>query len=83
VYSRSEKDKALWLNVTLIPEDNNIKVFSKGKPKASTTLIPYGGHTAPTHIEGDKLKWKKAKKNAKKNITSEAINNSIPKLILF
>lgn len=83
MYSLSAKDIALWLSVTLTPEDNNIKVFNIGKPKASTTLIPYGGHMAPIQIDGDKLKWKKARNNAKKNMTSDAINSNMPKLILF
>jgi len=40
----------------------------------------FGGHTVPIAIEGDKLKWKKPQKKAKKNITSETINNAIPYL---
>jgi hypothetical protein len=32
----------------------------------------------PIAIEGTRLKWKKAQKNAKKNITSDAINRTIP-----
>ena len=34
----------------------------------------------PTEIDGAKLRWKKAQKNAKKNITSETINKAIPNL---
>jgi hypothetical protein len=30
-------------------------------------------------MAGDKLTWKKDQKNAKKNITSETINKTIPK----
>jgi hypothetical protein len=33
----------------------------------------------PSSGTGAKLEWKKAQKNAKKNITSETINNNIPK----
>ena len=44
--------------------------------------IPCGGHIPPIHIEGERLKWKKAQKNAKKNIISEVINKSIPNNIL-
>jgi len=40
--------------------------------------MPWGGHTQPIATEGDKLAWKKAQKKAKKNITSETINNPIP-----
>lgn len=37
-----------------------------------------GGQTQPIATAGDKLTWKNAQKNAKKNITSETINNAIP-----
>jgi len=32
----------------------------------------------PIAIDGDRLKWKKPQKNAKKNITSDTINKAIP-----
>jgi hypothetical protein len=37
-----------------------------------------GGQILPISITGAKAAAKKAQKNAKKNITSEAINKSIP-----
>jgi len=42
------------------------------------TLIPIGGQILPIKIDGEILLWKKAQKNAKKNIISEIINKSIP-----
>ncbi len=45
----------------------------------SNGWMPFGGHTQPIAIDGDKLRWKKAqKKSKKKNITSETMKNSIP-----
>lgn len=64
--------------VILIPDDNKITVFKKGKPQGFKTVIPYGGQIAPIAIDGIKLEWKKAQKNAKKNIISDKINKSIP-----
>ena len=61
-----------------MPDDNNKIVFTKGKPQTSRCCVPNGGHTIPIAIEGAKLKWKKAQKNAKKNIISETINNNMP-----
>ena len=60
------------------PEHNNIKVFNNGKCQALKTSILFGGHWQPIHIVGDKLKWKKDQKNAKKNIISETMNKTIP-----
>ena len=62
----------------LTPEDNNIIVFSNGKPQGFKTSIPWGGQTAPIATEGAKLQWKKAQKNPKKNITSDTMNKIIP-----
>jgi hypothetical protein len=42
-------------------------------------LIPFGGHTLPISATGFKLAWKNAQKNAKNSITSETMNNNIPK----
>jgi len=60
------------------PEQSKIKVFNRGTSKGLKTSIPLGGHTVPISIAGVKLEAKKAQKKAKKNITSEAMNNSIP-----
>jgi hypothetical protein len=40
--------------------------------------IPFGGHIFPISIVGVRLEAKKAQKKAKKNITSETMNNIIP-----
>jgi len=64
--------------VTLAPELNNITVFNKGISQALNTGTFSGGQTAPISKVGDKLEWKNAQKNAKKNIISETINNIIP-----
>ena len=60
------------------PEDNNKIVFIKGNPQTSNGWILFGGQTQPIAIAGDKLTWKNAQKNAKKNMTSETMNNAIP-----
>ena len=69
---------ARWANVIVTPDDNNKRVFTKGKPQISKGCIPLGGHTQPTATEGDRLAWKKAQKKAKKNIISETIKRIIP-----
>lgn len=40
--------------------------------------MPVGGHAHPNSGVGDRLLWKNAQKNAKKNRTSEVINKIIP-----
>ena len=62
------------------PEITKIIVFANGTPAGSIVGKPIGGHWPPIQIDGDKLAEKKAQKNAKKNITSEAMNNNIPYL---
>ena len=52
--------KAWWAQVTLAPEVNKIIVFNRGTFQASKVMIPFGGHTAPISILGDKLEWKNA-----------------------
>merc|ERR1712002_1328980 len=44
-------------------------------------MMPAGGHTLPSSTLGLKEEWKKAQKNAKKNATSEEMNNIIPRRI--
>jgi len=60
------------------PEQSNIRVFNSGTSNGLNTSIPLGGHIDPISIVGAKLAAKNAQKKAKKNITSEAINRSIP-----
>jgi hypothetical protein len=64
--------------VTVAPEHNKIKVFSKGIALASKASIPLGGQMFPISIVGARLAAKKAQKKAKKNITSETINRIVP-----
>ena len=66
--------------VIVTPEVSNNNVLSKGKPQISIGWIPFGGQIIPNEIDGDKLKWKKPQKKAKKNIISEMINKAIPYL---
>jgi len=61
------------------PELKRMTVLANGKCKGFNVSIPFGGHTAPMLTDGAMLLWKKAQKNMKKNITSEVINNTIPK----
>jgi hypothetical protein len=53
-------------------------VFSKGTLNGFNGLIPAGGQQHPNSGVGDRLLWKNAQKNAKKNKTSEVINRIIP-----
>jgi len=56
-------------------------VLTKGSingSNVSSNLIPSGGQTPPTVTAGDKLAWKKAQKNGKNNIASDAKNKIIP-----
>jgi len=48
--------------------------------KGLKVTIPFGGQILPISIVGVILAAKKAQKKAKKNITSETINNIIPYL---
>jgi len=69
----------LWcVQVTVIPDDRRIIVFKRGTWMGLNTSMFIGGHSIPTSIFGDRLQWKNAQKNEKKNITSEVINRIIP-----
>lgn len=54
-------------------------MFTRGNPHGFKGWVPTGGQTAPIAIDGTRLKWKKAQKKAKKNLTSDAINKSLPR----
>jgi hypothetical protein len=58
-------------------------VFNNGTSQGLKGCIACGGQIEPISIVGAKLEWKKAQKNAKKNITSDTINNNIPYLNPF
>jgi len=65
-------------HVTVAPELKRKNVFVKGIPEVWIVWIATGGQTPPKLKTGDKLEWKKAQKNAKKNIISETINRIMP-----
>lgn len=66
-------------HVTVAPDESSITVLSNGTPHGSNGSILVGGQIAPISIAGERLEWKNAQKKAKKNITSETINNIIPR----
>ena len=55
-------------------------VLSSGKPHGLSTSMPLGGQCPPTAgtADGNKDESKKAQNQARKNITSEAMNRIIP-----
>jgi hypothetical protein len=55
VVTRSPAKIDLCAQVTVIPEDNKIKVFHRGKPHGSNAEIPCGGQTQPIPIDGDNV----------------------------
>jgi len=55
VVPRSPAKIPLCAQVIVIPDDNKIIVFHKGKPQGSNTVIPNGGQIQPIPIAGDKL----------------------------
>jgi len=64
--------------VIVAPEQRSIRVFNNGTAVGSNTSIPFGGQILPISMVGAKLAAKKAQKNAKKNMTSETMNNITP-----
>lgn len=72
---------ALCAATRATPEVNKTIVLTKGNikgSKVSSNLIPSGGQTPPTAIDGERLAWKNAQKNGKNNIASDARNSNIP-----
>lgn len=67
-----------WAQVTVIPDDKRIIVFSKGIWNALNGVIPEGGQLIPISRVGDSLLWKNPQKNERKKNTSEVINKIIP-----
>jgi len=64
--------------VTVAPELRRKNVLVKGIPEVWIVWTASGGHTPPKLKTGDKLEWKNAQKNAKKNIISDTMNKIIP-----
>lgn len=65
--------------VIVAPDVRSNRVLTRGRPQTFKCCVPKGGHTLPIAVEGTRLRWKNAQKNAKKNITSETINRIIPR----
>jgi hypothetical protein len=65
--------------VIVTPEVSSRRVLISGNPQTFSSWVPVGGQTAPTAMDGIKLRWKKDQKNAKNNITSEVMNSSTPR----
>lgn len=74
----SPRRRAWWDQVREAPEDRSIAVLSRGTPQGWIGFIPVGGQVIPISAVGDRALWKKAQKNEKKNITSEATNKMNP-----
>jgi hypothetical protein len=71
----------LWLHVTVTPDITKTIVFNKGTVSGSIQTVlskPMGGQEEPSSILGDKLDWKYAQNQLKKNITSEATKKINP-----
>jgi hypothetical protein len=70
---------SLWCaHVTVTPEARSTAVFRSGTLNGFRGLIPVGGQQQPSSGVGDRLLWKNAQKNAKKNRTSDVMNRIIP-----
>lgn len=67
-----------WAHVTVTPDASNTAVLSKGTLNGFKGVIPVGGQAHPNSGVGERLLWKNAQKNAKKNRTSDVINKIIP-----
>ncbi len=78
--SRSPWMRAWCAQVTVVPEQSRIRVLSRGRPNGSITAMPLGGQTPPTESTagGKRAALKKAQNQARKNITSEAMNRIMP-----
>jgi len=64
--------------VIVIPDDNRIRVLSRGTEYTDRGLMPTGGHVSPVSIVGDRDASKNAQKNATKKHTSDRINSKKP-----
>ena len=67
-----------WAQVTAQPDRSRSIVLRSGTSQGLKAIIPCGGQTLPIWIAGTIDEWKKAQKKAKKNITSDTINKTIP-----
>src|SRR5438093_510866 len=78
--SRSPWISEWCAQVTVVPEHSRIIVLTSGKPHGSSTSMPLGGHWLPIAAteEGNSDASKNAQNQARKNITSDAMNRIIP-----
>lgn len=53
-------------------------MFRRGTENGLIGVIPVGGQQQPSSGVGDRLLWKNAQKNPKKNITSDVMKRIIP-----
>lgn len=60
------------------PERRRRDVFNSGTAKGLRGSIPIGGQVQPVSGVGARALWKKAQKNARKNIASDRIKIIIP-----
>ena len=67
----------LCVHVMVTPDDKRIIVLRRGIEKGLIGSTNIGGQEVPVSIDGARALWKKAQKNAKKNITSDEINNNM------
>ena len=65
-------------HVTDTPDARSTAVFRRGTENGFNGQIPVGGQMHPISGVGASLLWKKAQKNALKNMTSDVINKIIP-----
>ena len=70
--------RLMWAKVMVIPDRRRRQVFRRGTAKGFRGSIPTGGHVHPISGVGARALWKKAQKKAKKNITSDMMNRTIP-----
>ncbi len=64
----------------MVPEQSRISVLSSGKPSGLMTGMSLGGQTPPmlSTALGNSALSKNAQNQARKNITSDAMNRIIP-----
>ncbi len=89
---RSPICRAWWAQVTVVPDSSRVRVLISGRCQGATTSTPLGGQAAqaaatPTVLltSGVRVRWwwnraisKKIQNQATKNITSEAMNITMP-----
>ena len=78
VFRRLFSSNLWWAHVTVTPDANRTAVFRSGTLNGFNGVMPAGGQQHPNSGVGDRLLWKNAQKNAKKNKTSDVINKIIP-----